>query len=145
MAGINKVILVGNLGRDPEVRYSQSGMAICTMSLAVTERVRDGNDGWKDQTEWFRIKAFGKHAENAGQYLEKGRQLYVEGRLHTEKYKDKEGLERLSIEVIANSLQFLGGKRGRSDTVDAPAPGAPDQEPAGEAGDDGFIADDLPF
>lgn len=107
-AGINKVIIVGNLGRDPEVRYAQSGMAIAKLSVAVTERVKDG-DSWKDHTEWFRVTVFGKTAENAGQYLQKGRQIYAEGRLKTEKYKDKDGIERTSVEVIANTLQFLGG------------------------------------
>ena len=109
MAGVNKVIIVGNLGRDPEVRYAQSGLAICTISVAVTERVKDGADGWNDATEWFRVTLFGKTAENAGQYLQKGRQVYVEGRLKTDKYTDKEGAERTSVEVIANTIQFLGG------------------------------------
>lgn len=108
MAGVNKVIIVGNLGKDPEVRYSNSGMAICKLSVAVTERVKDG-DEWKDATEWFRVTLFGKQAENAGQYLQKGRSVYVEGRLKTEKYKDKEGVEKTSTEVVANTIQFLGG------------------------------------
>jgi single-strand DNA-binding protein len=152
MAGINKVILVGNLGRDPEVRYAQSGMAICKLSVAVTERVKDG-DAWKDATEWFRVTVFGKTAENAGQYLQKGRQVYVEGRLKTDKYKDKEGIERTSIEVIANTLQYLGGQGGgagggRRDGGAPPARsggggggGEDDAPPAS----DGFVDDDLPF
>jgi single-strand DNA-binding protein len=152
MAGINKVILVGNLGRDPEVRYAQSGMAICKLSVAVTERVKDG-DAWKDATEWFRVTVFGKTAENAGQYLQKGRQVYVEGRLKTDKYKDKEGIERTSIEVIANTLQYLGGQGGgagggRRDGGPPPARsggggggGEDDAPPAS----DGFVDDDLPF
>ena len=156
MAGVNRVIIIGNLGRDPEVRYAQSGMAICKLSVAVTERVKDGND-WKDATEWFRVTVFGKTAENAGQYLQKGRQVYVEGRLKTDKYKDKDGVERTSVEVIANTLQFLGGGAGagagggggaRRDGG-APAPsgggggggGGDDAPPAS----DGFIDDDLPF
>lgn len=106
--GVNRVTIIGNLGRDPEVRFSQSGMAICTLSVAVTERVKDG-DAWKDSTEWFRCKLFGKTAENAGQYLQKGRQVYVEGRLKTEKYKDKDGVEKTSTEVVANVCNFLGG------------------------------------
>jgi single-strand DNA-binding protein len=156
MAGVNRVIIIGNLGRDPEVRYAQSGMAICKLSVAVTERVKDGTD-WKDATEWFRVTVFGKTAENAGQYLQKGRQVYVEGRLKTDKYKDKDGVERTSVEVIANTLQFLGGGAGagagggggaRRDGG-APAPsgggggggGGDDAPPAS----DGFIDDDLPF
>ena len=111
-AGVNKVILIGNLGRDPEVRYAQSGLAICNLSVAVTERVKDG-DTWKDATEWFRVVVFGKTAENAGQYLQKGRQVYVEGRLKTDKYKDKDGVEKTSVEVVANTLTFLGTGQGR--------------------------------
>lgn len=140
MAGINKVIIVGNLGRDPEVRYAQSGMAICKLSVAVTERVKDG-DAWKDHTEWFRVTLFGKQAENAGQYLQKGRQVYVEGRLKTDKYKDKDGVEKTSVEVVGNVVQFLGGNAGGGGggtRSESPASNAP---PAA----DGFIDDDLPF
>ena len=157
MAGVNRVIIIGNLGRDPEVRYAQSGMAICKLSVAVTERVKDGND-WKDATEWFRVTVFGKTAENAGQYLQKGRQVYVEGRLKTDKYKDKDGVERTSVEVIANTLQFLGGGAGAGAGAgggggarrDGGAP-APSGGGGGGGGDDappasdGFIDDDLPF
>lgn len=108
MSGVNKVIIVGNLTRDPEVRYAQSGMAICKLGIAVNERVKKGDD-WVDEVEYFRVTLFGKTAENAGQYLQKGRQVYVEGRLKTEKYKDKEGVEKTSTEVVANTVQFLGG------------------------------------
>ncbi len=106
--GVNKCIIIGNLGRDPEIRYAQNGMAICKLSVAVTEKVKDG-DTWKDQTEWFRCTLFGKTAENAAQYLQKGRQVYVEGRLKTEKYKDKDGVEKTSTELVANQCNFLGG------------------------------------
>ena len=145
MSGVNKIILVGNLGRDPEIRYAQSGMAVCKLSIAVTERVKDG-DSWKDATEWFRVTLFSKMAENAAQYLQKGRQVYVDGRLKSSKYQDKEGIERTSIEVIANSLQFLGsgpGKPARSGSDEGPAvtQGADEAPPAF----DGFIDDDLPF
>jgi single-strand DNA-binding protein len=146
MAGVNKVILVGNLGRDPEVRYAQSGMAICKLSLAVTEKVKDG-DSWKDATEWFRVTVFGKTAENAGQYLQKGRQVYVEGRLKTDKYKDKDGVEKTSIEVIANTLQYLGtgGGGGRPRDAGAPAAGGSKGGTDAPPASDGFIDDDLPF
>lgn len=140
MAGINKLILVGNLTRDPEVKYSQGGMAICKLGLAVNERVKKG-DEWADDVEFFRVTLFGKTAENAGQYLQKGRQVYVEGRLKTDKYKDKEGVERTSVEVVANLIQFLGsggGERAPRSEGHGPAPDAP---PAS----DGFIDDDLPF
>lgn len=108
MAGVNKVIIVGNLTRDPEVKYSQSGMAICKLGVAVNERIKDG-DEWKEAVEYFRVTLFGKQAENAGQYLQKGRSVYVEGRLKSDKYKDKDGVEKTSVEVIANTIQFLGG------------------------------------
>ena len=151
MAGINKSILVGNLGRDPDIRYAQSGMAICKMRLAVTERVKDGVDGWKDATEWFTVTAFGKLAETAAQYLNKGRQVYVEGRLKTDKYKDKEGIERTSIEVIANTLQFLGNGQGAQGGRTEPGPAAVGAGGTATTGDeappasDGFVDDDLPF
>jgi len=138
--GVNRVIIIGNLGRDPEVRYAQSGMAICKLSVAVTERVKDG-DAWKDATEWFRVTVFGKTAENAGQYLQKGRQVYVEGRLKTEKYKDKDGVEKTSTEVVANTLTFLGGG-GAQNAIDVPAPQKPE---GGDRSTAGFIDDDLPF
>ena len=134
MAGVNKCILVGNLGKDPDVRFSQAGMAICKMRIAVTERVKDGDD-WKDHTEWFTVTTFGKTAENAGQYLQKGRSVYGEGRLKSDKYKDKEGVERTSIEVVASTLQYLGGG-GERVVTDKAAKAAADA-----AGDD----DQLPF
>jgi single-strand DNA-binding protein len=147
MAGVNRVIIIGNLGRDPEVRYSQGGMALCKLSVAVTEKVKKG-DGWEDATEWFRVALFGKMAENAGQYLVKGRQVYVEGRLKTDKYKDKDGVEKSSVEVIASTLQFLGAKEGGGP---GRAPSTP-RAPAGGGGfgdappaSDGFVDDDLPF
>jgi single-strand DNA-binding protein len=138
MAGVNKVILVGNLGRDPEVRYSQSGMAICKLSVAVSERVKDG-DEWKEAVEWFRVTLFGKQAENAGQYLQKGRSVYVEGRFKSEKYKDKDGVEKTSTEVVANTIQFLGS--GGERVVPDKAEGAR----AKEAAKSDAVDDDLPF
>jgi single-strand DNA-binding protein len=145
MSGVNKITLIGNLGRDPEIRYAQSGMAICKLSLAVTERVKDG-DGWKDATEWFRVTLFSKMAENAAQYLQKGRQVYVDGRLKSSKYQDKEGVERTSIEVIANNIQFLGSGPGRA-VRSGSDEGAPVTTPPVDAppAADGFIDDDLPF
>lgn len=133
MAGVNKIIIVGNLGRDPEVRYAQSGMAVCKLSVAVTERVKDG-DAWKEATEWFRVTLFGRQAESAGQYLQKGRSVYVEGRLKTEKYKDKDGAEKTSVEVVGNVVQFLGGGKGEGAQGEK-------SKPAEQAVD----GDDLPF
>ena len=109
--GVNKVILIGNLGKDPEVRYTQAGNAVSNLRLAVTESRKDG-DGWADATEWIDVVCFGKTAENAGQYLSKGRAVYVDGRMQTRKWKDRDGNDRWSTEVVANRLVFLGGGQG---------------------------------
>lgn len=153
-SGVNKVILVGNLGKDPEVRYAQSGTAICTLRLAVTERRKEG-DAWKDHTEWMDVVTFGKTAENAGQYLQKGRQVYVEGRMQTRNYKDKEGVEKWRTEVVANQVLFLGGGQDRGAGGPSPRRNDGGGSPARDGGgmDDsppppdtsGFVDDDLPF
>jgi len=108
--GVNKVILIGNLGRDPEIRHSAAGVAVGKLNLAISERKKEG-DTWVDHTEWVRVTVFGKTAENAGEYLRKGRQVYVEGRMQTSSYSDKDGNEKWSTEVVANELNFLGGGR----------------------------------
>lgn len=108
-SGLNKVTLIGNLGKDPEMRYTQSGTAVCNFSLAVTERRKDG-DSWGDQTEWFNIVSFGKTAENIAKFLKKGRQTFIDGRLQTRKWQDKNGNDRYTTEVIANQVLFLGNK-----------------------------------
>jgi len=111
--GINKVILVGNLGNDPEVRFTASGTAIATLSIATSESWNDKNTGEKqERTEWHRVKIFGKLGEIAGEYLKKGRQVYIEGALRTEKYTDKTGVERYSTDIVANEMQMLGGPGG---------------------------------
>ncbi len=110
--GINKVILVGNLGNDPEVRYSQSGSALTTISVATSESWKDKDGNMQERTEWHRVKFFGRLAEIAGEYLKKGRQVYIEGRLRTEKYTDKAGIEKYSTDIIADEMQMLGGKPG---------------------------------
>lgn len=108
--GINKVILVGNLGNDPEVRYAQNGNAITTISVATSESWKDKEGNAQERTEWHRVKFFGRLAEIAGEYLKKGRQVYIEGSLRTEKYQDKQtGQDRYSTDIIANELQMLGG------------------------------------
>lgn len=110
MAGLNKATLIGNLGRDPEVRYTQGGTAVANLRIGVTERRKEG-ENWADHTEWFGVVCFGKTAENAGRFLKKGRQVYVEGRLQTRSWEDKEGQSRQTTEVIASQLIFLGGGR----------------------------------
>src|SRR6478735_9655644 len=108
--GINKVILVGILGKDPEVRYSQSGSALTSVSIATNESWKDKNGEKQERTEWHRVKFFGKLAEIAGEYLKKGGQVYIEGSLRTEKYTDKQGVEKYSTDIIANEMQMLGGR-----------------------------------
>lgn len=108
--GINKVILVGNLGADPETRYSTSGAAVTTISVATSEQWTDKQSGQKqERTEWHRVKFFGRLAEIAGEYLRKGRQVYIEGSLRTDKYTDKQGVERYTTDIIAREMQMLGG------------------------------------
>lgn len=110
MRGVNKAIIVGNIGQDPETKYSQSGLAITTISVATSESWNDKQSGEKqERTEWHRVKMFGKLAEIAGEYLKKGRQVYIEGSLRTDKYTDKEGVERYSTNIIADTMQMLGG------------------------------------
>lgn len=111
--GINKVILVGNLGKDPEVRYVPNGAAIANITLATSESWKDKVSGEKqERTEWHRVVFFGKLAEIAGEYLKKGAQVYVEGRLQTRKWQDKEGKDRYTTEIVANDLQMLGSRGG---------------------------------
>lgn len=108
--GINKVILVGNLGADPEVRYTAGGSAITSIRIATSESWKDKQTGeQQERTEWHRVKFFGRLAEIAGEYLKKGRQVYVEGSLRTDKYTDKDGVERYSTDIVANEMQMLGG------------------------------------
>ncbi len=111
--GINKVLIVGNLGADPETRYTGSGMAITSLRIATSEDWTDKASGDKqERTEWHRVKLFGKLAEIAGEYLKKGRQVYIEGSLRTDKYTDKDGVERYSTDIIGNEMQMLGGNAG---------------------------------
>src|ERR1700688_586303 len=105
--GLNRVSLIGNLGKDPEVRQTQSGMSVGTLRIGVTERKKEGDD-YKDHTEWVSVVCFGKTAENAQKYLQKGRQIFVEGRLQTRTWEDKTGQTRYTTEVLANQVLFLG-------------------------------------
>ena len=113
MASINKVILIGNLGRDPEVRYTPSGSAVCNISLATTRNWKSKDSGDKvEETEWHRVVFYDRLAEIAGEYLKKGRPVYVEGRLKTRKWQDKDGVEKYTTEIIAEQMQLLGGREG---------------------------------
>jgi single-strand DNA-binding protein len=157
--GINKVILVGNLGNDPEMKYTAGGMAVCTLSLATTS-VRKDKDGQQiEKTEWHRVKLFGKLGEIAGEYLRKGRQVYIEGSIRYDKFTGQDGVEKYFTDIVADDMQMLGGNPGeggggggmRSGGGDRPqrsAPSAPRAAPAGggrPAPTDTFEDDDIPF
>ena len=111
MASVNKAIIIGALGRDPEVRYTTGGDAICNVSVATSESWRDKNGEKQERTEWHRVSMFGKLAEIAGEYLKKGASVYLEGKLQTRKWTDKDGAEKYTTEIIADRMQMLGGKR----------------------------------
>ena len=159
MASVNKVILVGNLGRDPEVRYLPSGDAVTNVTLATSSKYKNKSGEMVEETEWHRITFFGKLAEIAGQYLKKGRPVYVEGRIKTRKYTDKDGIEKYATDIIANEMQMLGSREGMGepggadDGYGAPAPAAratPVNRPAANkpaASSSGFddMDDDIPF
>jgi single-strand DNA-binding protein len=150
---VNKVILIGNLGKKPELRYTPGGQAVANFNIATNERW-GGKDGQpaQERTEWHRIVTFGRTAENCGQYLDKGRSVYVEGRLQTREWTDKEGQKRYTTEIVALTVQFLGGRGGGAGES---APGddrMPASVPSGGApanddfsGDLGGSDDDLPF
>ncbi len=113
MASINKVILIGNLGKDPEVRYTPNGAAICNIGIATTRSWKDKTSGEKvEETEWHRVVFYDRLAEIAGEYLKKGRPVYVEGRLKTRKWQDKDGVEKYTTEIVADNMQLLGGRDG---------------------------------
>src|SRR5687768_7811062 len=112
MASVNKVILIGNLGRDPETRYLPSGDAVTNISVATTEKWRDKGGEQQEHTEWHRVAFFGKTAEIAGEYLKKGSPVYIEGRIRTRKWQDKEGQDRYSTEIVADRMQLLGARGG---------------------------------
>jgi single-strand DNA-binding protein len=122
MASVNKVIVLGNLGRDPEVKFTPSGQAVCNFSVATTDKWDDKSGQKQERTEWHRIVVWGKLAELCGQYLKKGRQAYVEGRLQTREWQDKDGNKRQTTEVVASQVQFLGGKGERTEASAEPEP-----------------------
>ncbi len=141
--GINKVILVGNLGADPETRYMPSGTAVTNLSVATTESWKDKQTGeQKDRTEWHKVVMFDRLAEIAAEYLRKGSQVYIEGKLQTRKWQDRDGNDRWTTEIRANEMQMLGGRGGGS--AGAPAGGGSAQASAPQPGPDDFD-DDIPF
>lgn len=118
---VNKAILLGNLGKDPELRYTQSQTAVCSFSIATSERRKDASGNWNEQTEWHNIVTFGKTAENCANYLKKGRQVFVDGRIQTRKWQDKEGRDRYTTEIVANNVTFVGGRAGASGGISVEA------------------------
>lgn len=147
--GVNKVILVGNLGRDPEVRYAASGSAIANVTMATTDSWKDRQSGDRqERTEWHRVVFFGRLAEIVSEYLKKGSQVYVEGRLQTRKWQDQSGTDRYTTEIVANEMQMLGSRGGVAAGGDAEFDQSPARstetvaEPASGGGD---FDDDIPF
>lgn len=157
MASVNKVIILGNLGRDPETRYAPSGDAVTTIAVATTDSWKDKATGEKkEKTEWHRVTFWGKLAEIAGQYLKKGSQVYIEGSLHTNKYTDKDGIERYTTGIKADQMQMLGsrpagsaddgaGHDGGGAPAAAPAAGGGGKKPAKPAPNFSDMDDDIPF
>jgi single-strand DNA-binding protein len=160
MASVNKVILIGNLGRDPETRYTTGGDAVTNLRIATTETWKDKSGEKQEKTEWHTVVLFGRQAEVAGEYLKKGRPVYIEGRLQTRKYTDKEGVEKYSTEVVADRMQLLGGREGGGgggsggDTDFSPGPAASSASKSGGGAGKGGGAnkpktddfdDDIPF
>jgi len=146
--GINKVILIGNLGQDPETKYMPSGSAVTNLRIATSEVFKDKETGQQqERTEWHSVAMFGRLAEIAGEYLRKGSQVYIEGRLRTRKWQDKQGQDRYSTEIVANEMQMLGGKSGGmgggmdtgAEPRERPAGRPRAAEPAAE------LDDDIPF
>jgi len=154
MASVNKVIIIGNLGRDPETRYMPEGGAITNISVATTEKWKDKNGEMQEKTEWHRVAFFGKLAEIAGEYLKKGSQVYVEGRLQTRKWQDKDGQDKYMTEIVANQMQMLGSRQGMGGGSRAAEGGAAEEgggsrpaskAPAKSGGKFDDLEDDIPF
>lgn len=146
MRGVNKVILVGTLGRDPEMKYTTTGQAIAHLSVATSEQWTDKASGEKtDKTEWHKVVIFGKVAEIAGQYLKKGSHCYLEGRIQTRKWQDKEGNDRYSTEVIADQMQMLGSKSGGAEPMGEDLPPQQAAPKPTTPPDPRTFDDDLPF
>ena len=146
--GINKVILVGNLGADPETRYTASGSAVTNVRLATSESWRDRQSGDRqEKTEWHRVVFFNRLAEIAGEYLRKGSQVYIEGRLQTRKWQDQSGQDRYTTEIVASEMQMLGGRGGGMDERSGQSGGFRDTPPESSGGDaePDFQDDDIPF
>jgi single-strand DNA-binding protein len=144
MASVNKVILIGNLGRDPEMRYTPGNVAVCNFTLATNDKWKDKAGQLQERTEWHKIVVWGRQAEIAKEYLAKGRSVYIEGSLQTREWNDKEGNKRTTTEVRADRLQFIGSREGAGGGGGRPA-GEPSGPAGGEFPDPGYGDDDIPF
>lgn len=142
MASLNKVMLIGNLGKDPEIRYTQSGVAIANFNLATGERFKNKSGEWEERTEWHRVTLWSKLAEIAGEYLSKGKTVYIEGRLQTRKWQDNSGAERYTTEIVGEKMQMLSAK-GESRRNDAPQEQSVTNTNSFE--EPPFQDDDIPF
>ena len=150
MASVNKAIILGNLGRDPELRHTPGGKAVATLRIATNEVWTDQSGERQERTEWHTVVVWGRQAENCSQYLKKGRSVYIEGRLTTRKWQDKEGKDRYTTEIIANNVTFVGGGRGENVAVDKSSftgftPPAEGASKAPLSGGVSFDDDDIPF
>ncbi len=151
MASVNKCIFIGNLGRDPEMRYMPSGDAIANFSIACTDTFKDKSGAKQERTEWIRVAMFGKLAEIAGEYLKKGSQVYIEGRMQTRKWQNKEGQDQYTTEIVADRMQMLGGRGGSNsfEVVDTDQSAPPPQSSAGSSrpapSSINDMDDDIPF
>jgi single-strand DNA-binding protein len=145
MSGVNKVILLGNLGANPEMRFTQGGAAVANLRIATSERWTDKNGQKQETTEWHRVVVFGKQAEIVGQYLVKGRQVYIEGRIQTRQWQDQQGQKRYTTEIVAQRVQMLGGRPGERPAEEMAAT-VPADDVHGEPADfGGGPEDDIPF
>jgi len=149
MASLNKVMLIGNLGKDPEVRYTQAGTAVAGFSIATTEKFKNKAGEWEDRTEWHNIVLWGRLAEISGEYLTKGKPVYIEGRIQTRKWQDREGVDRYTTEVVGDKMQMLGGNRNGSGDTSSGSNGGTGGSHAGSGGsfDEPQFGpdDDIPF
>ncbi len=136
MASLNKVLLIGNTGRDPEIRYTASGTAVASFSLATSEKFKNKGGEWEERTEWHNIILWGRLAEIAGEYLTKGKTVFIEGRLQTRKWQDRDGKDRFTTEIVGEKMQMLSRKEGNGRTEEAPSHGEPTPPPSD---------DEIPF
>ena len=149
---VNKVILLGRLGQDPELRFTPNQTPVCTLNLATNERRKMPDGEWKDETEWHRVVTFGSVAENCSKYLQKGRQAYIEGKIKTNKWQDKEGKDRYTTEILASTVQFIGGAKGEGSSTGGGSSYSGGKSSGGNTAPDlnigetvSFDDDDIPF